>query len=223
MKDMKLGRQYMSNMIRVYDGTPVKYSEKQFRLDILPARAPSGYLPDEFLAQYEVYRVKHLPAPSCGNTKKVEENDLPELIDGIWTKTWSIVSKTREEVIQLINSERDKRLNSGFTWNNKSFQNDEQSISNIQFSYLSALNYLQSGGDPNATNWEYDDVPFTWITKTNELITLTATDMISLGETAREYRKQVIFTARQLKDSDTIPEDFYQDKYWPANKIEEIE
>ena len=204
----------MSNMIRVYNGVPVPYSEKQFRLDILPSRAPSGYLPDDFLERYNVFRVKHMPPPLHDETKIPVENELPELIDGVWTKTWSLMDKSREDINELINEERDKRVLTGFTWNGKQFQSDAASISNMNAAALSALMFLYSGGDPDSTNWDFNN-DFVWLTASNEKIILSAKDMIELNDTARLHIKNHVFCARILKDSENLVKNYKEDSNWP--------
>ncbi|MFB9151710.1 hypothetical protein [Roseovarius ramblicola] len=77
-------------LIRVYDGTPVPYSEGQLRLDVKPARAPSGRLPDDFLAQYNCYRPRMLAEPQTDDLSVAIINETPELIDSVWSWTWRV-------------------------------------------------------------------------------------------------------------------------------------
>ena len=82
-----------NTMIKVIGGDPILYSEGQFRLDLLPMRAPSGTLPDEFLAEYEVYRPVMSLEPESTRTSIAFLNEVPELIENVWTWTWRMESK----------------------------------------------------------------------------------------------------------------------------------
>lgn len=85
-------------MIRVYDGVPVPYSDGQLRMDILPARAPSGHLPDDFLAQFDVFRPVRIAAPDVTATQITEEATVATLVDGAWVYAWIVRDKTSEEL-----------------------------------------------------------------------------------------------------------------------------
>jgi len=87
-------------MIRVYEGTPVPYSELQLRADLLEStgqRAPLGYLSDDFLARFDVYRPRHLDQPVAGPDQVAEPEGTARLIDGLWSYGWSLRIKTPEE------------------------------------------------------------------------------------------------------------------------------
>jgi hypothetical protein len=99
-----------SSLIRVYSGEPVPYSEGQLRTDILPAKAPAGYLPDDFLAQFNVFRVKNTPMPPVDITEIAKEEEKPVFVDGVWTKVWRVVRLPLEQAQNNIRSQRDGLL-----------------------------------------------------------------------------------------------------------------
>jgi len=107
-------------MIRIYDGTPVPYSEGQLRADLWSeggARAPSGYLPDEFLAQFDVHRPEYPVAPTVGSSEIAVRNDVATLEDGVWGFHWTVRLKTQDELeaekatlVASVNAEMARRM-----------------------------------------------------------------------------------------------------------------
>lgn len=138
----------------------------------------------------------------------------PVKIDNIW------VGKILEINSEVIDQERNKRIDYGFTWNGNVIQADADSRENISGASAAAIAYLASGGDPNTVFWTSPTTPFAWITRDNQIITLTALQMIDMGNTALSHKKNHIFSARVLKDMVPIPEDYYDDKYWPTRPVD---
>jgi hypothetical protein len=55
----------------------------------------------EMLEAYDVFEVTILDAPSITNrTQKVEQEDTPTLVSGVWTLAWKTSDKTSEEVAE---------------------------------------------------------------------------------------------------------------------------
>lgn len=54
-------------------------------------------MPDESLAEWDVYPVQSAPGPNADHTKTVTKG-MPELVDGKWTQTWIVADATAEEI-----------------------------------------------------------------------------------------------------------------------------
>lgn len=52
---------------------------------------------DEMLVQFGIFRVTEVIPPVFTNAQLLVEG-TPELIDGVWTQTWSVINKPSEEV-----------------------------------------------------------------------------------------------------------------------------
>jgi len=100
----------MSNFVRVYNGTPVPYSLSQLKLDLAPTSIPSGYLPDDFLRQYNVYRVKQTPPPECGELQVAIPNEIPELSSEGWEVTWTVIDLPETEAEEVVRKKRNAFL-----------------------------------------------------------------------------------------------------------------
>jgi hypothetical protein len=88
--------------------------------DVLRRDNPQTSFPtnptDELLAAYNVFPVTRTDIPVVDYTQAVTEAD-PQLIDGVWTQTWTITDRTAEEIAQIeadqwsnVRSERNRLL-----------------------------------------------------------------------------------------------------------------
>lgn len=153
------------------------------------------------------------PAPETNAAQRAKRNALPELVNGVWTKTWTV--EDRPVTGAMVDAERDRRINAGFTWQGKGWQSDADSRENINGAYSSALAYLLSGGQPDEVYWSDPNTPLTWLAEDNSLVTMTPAMMIDFGNAALTHKKAHIFAGRALKDMDPIPTDYTDDKWWP--------
>jgi hypothetical protein len=76
---------------------PYSYSEL---IGSKPDTSFPSQMPDERLADYEVYPVATTTFPQVDYTKNVVE-DTPELVDDIWTQVWAVSDKPSDEVLEL--------------------------------------------------------------------------------------------------------------------------
>lgn len=153
------------------------------------------------------------PKPATAENERARLSPLPELVEGVWTKTWTV--ETFEITGAMVDAERDRRIDAGLTWQGKLWQSDADSRENINGSYSSALAYLLSGGQPDEVYWSDPNTPLTWLAEDNSLVTMTPAMMIDFGNAALAHKKAHIFAARTIKDMDPIPTDFTDDKWWP--------
>ena len=202
----------ISEMIRVYDGTPVPYSEGQLRADLWSeggARAPSGYLPDEFLAQFDVYRPEYPVAPTVGSGEIAVRNDVATLENDVWGFHWTVRPKTQEE----LDAEK------------------ATLVASVQTEMARRMRLLAAGYE--------DEERETWGTQVKEAEAIksgstTAPLLSSLaaakGRTLDEQADRVLYLAEQFalasgaimaaRDTllvmDPIPANFTDDIHWPA-------
>jgi hypothetical protein len=76
---------------------PYSYSEL---MGSNPDTSFPSQIPDERLADYEVYPVIPTEAPQVDYTKNVVEG-TPELVGGVWSQVWVVLDKPSDEVLEL--------------------------------------------------------------------------------------------------------------------------
>jgi len=151
------------------------------------------------------------PTPTTGFNIKPKSH--PELIKGAWTHGFDLVPI--EVTNKMIDIERDRRINSGFIWQGKLWQSDQDSRENINGAYSSALAYLLSGGQPDEVYWSDPITPLTWIAEDNSMTIMTPSMLLDFGNTALAHKKAHIFAGRALKDMITLPTDYTDNRWWP--------
>jgi hypothetical protein len=77
--------------VKIIDGSPVAYSIRQLRLDNPQVSFPRE-IRDETLAEYDVYPVADAPPPEVASNEQAIAAP-PALIDGVWTRQWSVIPK----------------------------------------------------------------------------------------------------------------------------------
>jgi len=198
-------------MIRVYDGTPVPYSEGQLRADLWAdgeVRAPGGYLPDDFLAQFDVHRPTKPAAPTVSSLDIAIRNEYATLEGGVWGYYWTVRSKTQDE----LNAEQ------------------AELVASVQTEMGRRMRLLAAGYEAEERE--------TWGTQVDEAKAIkagstTAPLLSSLaagkGRTLDEQADRVLYLASQFalasgsimtaRDAlivmDPIPADYAADTYWP--------
>lgn len=86
--------------VKVQDGAATKYpyTVGQLRRDNPNTSFPKN-VPDHVLADYGVYRVVEANGPAYNDkTQRIQISELPELIDGVWTLTKTVVDLTAEQI-----------------------------------------------------------------------------------------------------------------------------
>ena len=101
--------------IRLTNGQPEKYSIGQLRRDNPQTSFPKS-IPDDLLAQYDVYPLTPAGRPQTDHTKNVAEG-TPVQSNGVWTQVWDITDASADEIevrtqekAQSVRSERDHML-----------------------------------------------------------------------------------------------------------------
>lgn len=88
--------------------------------------------------------------------------------------------------ISQINAARDAALVAGIEYGGHVYDSDAKSVQRITGAVVLAM------ADANFSTG--------WVTKDNTIVTLTAADVIALGQAAASHEAGIIFKARQLKD-----------------------
>lgn len=138
-----------------------------------------------------------------------------------WVGTeWIVRDKTIAELQSesnirrnLINAERDRRIQSGFVFNEIKYDSRPEDQKRISAAAQLAFMAMLNGAQPNDYMWASTQ-PFGWIAQDNSVVFMDAQTVIDFAKTAAEWERVHIFAARTLKDMETIPEDFNDDKWW---------
>jgi hypothetical protein len=123
-----------------------------------------------------------------------------------------IHENTREEV----NIERDNRIAKGFMFMGTMFDFDASSKQRIAGAATLAGFAMTMGAQPGNFKWHSGETDFAWIAQNNKIIKMDAQTTFMLGKTAAKHEEDHIFAAATLKSIDPIPNDYYEDKYWPT-------
>ena len=95
--------------IKVIQGQPEPYSVEKLRRDNPQVSFPLA-VPADTLAEYDVYEVAVTEKPTDNSHNIVQS---VELVDGVWTQTWSLVERTAEDIERewsIIRIYRNERL-----------------------------------------------------------------------------------------------------------------
>lgn len=161
-----------------------------------------GALPPKFRIQSERMTV-HSPQADW-------ENDRYRLVE-IPDET----TLTREQLQDLINGERDRRLQT-LPFAGKQYDFDSDSRQNILGAFALALAAIGNGAQPGDYRWADADKDFTWIAKDNSSSLMDAQTALAFGQAAASWKADHIRTARAIKDLDLIPSDYADDSRWPT-------
>jgi len=114
-----------------------------------------------------------------------------------------------------VDSERDRRISAGVTFDGHLYQSDELSRSLINDAYQLAEDALVEGALPGNTRWYSLEADFAWRTADNQWITMDAMTTVAFGKRIKKHRGDCIRAAIALKAMTPIPEDYADDRHWP--------
>lgn len=117
----------------------------------------------------------------------------------------------------VINEERDRRIAMGFLFAGKIFDSRPDDQTNIAGAAQLAFMAIVSGAKAGNLRWHGGESDFCWITQDNTLMPMDAQTVVALGRAAAAWKQAHIFTARAMKNMETIPADFRYSKLWPVN------
>ena len=123
-------------------------------------------------------------------------------------------SRLEPTIDDLIDIERDRRVNAGLSFMGHRFQTRPQDRENIAGAATLALVALTlHGATVGDLRWHGGQSDFAWIDADNNLVPLDAPTMVMLGASAANHKADHIYAARRLKDEP--PLDFTDDVHWP--------
>jgi hypothetical protein len=114
-----------------------------------------------------------------------------------------------------VNTERNSRIEAGFTFGGKVYDFDPKSKANISGAALNAFMAIVGGAQVGDLRWHGGSSDFAWIAQDNSLTTMDAQTVVAFGQAAAAHETAHIFAARALKESDPIPTDYADDVNWP--------
>lgn len=195
-------------------GKPLRVNDVQYTLDVfeLAEANRAGWSLAE-LEKLGVYRVNETPVPEG---KKIIEKGL-EFTGTAVNRTYvyedrPVVLPTRDDV----NAERDRRIVSGFQFQDKVIQTRDEDRENITGASILATVAIMGGAQPGDYRWHGGVEDFVWITLDNSMLRLDAQSVIALGSGIARWKSLHIFAAHAIKNGAEIPLDYADDKYWPV-------
>lgn len=114
-----------------------------------------------------------------------------------------------------VNVERNRRIASGFEYEGKIFQLDDESKARVIGAATLAGFAMAQGAQAGNYYWHGGVEPFVWIAKDNTLMQMDAPTCFGFGQAAAAWETNHIFAARTIKESDPVPYDYTDDSYWP--------
>ncbi len=124
------------------------------------------------------------------------------------------ITPTREEVVVLIDQERDRRIDAGLEFQGVQYQSRAADRENIAGAAQLAFMAVVAGARTNDLRWSSPDSYFVWIASNNNLVPMDAQTVVAFGRAAAERKQSLILAGRDLKDMSPIPADFTDDKWW---------
>lgn len=200
-------------------------SERELRAEFGNVSFPP-VISSDVLEALGVFQVRQAEAIYDPITEGVRE-DIPALVDGHYVQQWEVypldadavaANKAREaeRIRREIDTERDSRIDAGFTFDGVRYQSRSGDRENIAGKALEAFMALVAGAQPGDLRWAHLGRDFAWIAADNSLVPMDAQTVVAFGKAASAHKEAHVFAARQLKDMQPIPADYADDKWWPA-------
>lgn len=118
-------------------------------------------------------------------------------------------------LVQFIKEERDNRIDRNLVFQGNAYDYDPASRERISGAAALAGFAVMQGAEPGDYRWNGASADFSWRDKNNFNNLMDAQTMFAFGQTAAEHVRAHIFAAVALKEMAEIPEDYFDDKYWP--------
>ncbi len=119
----------------------------------------------------------------------------------------------------MVDAERDHRIEAGFIFQGVLYQSRQQDRENISGASIAALMAIQGGVDPTELDWQGTGSPFVWLAADNSLNPMSAGTVLQFGQAAMAHKQAHIFVARSIKDQSPIPLDYASDARWSAAMV----
>lgn len=120
-----------------------------------------------------------------------------------------------------VTAERDRRIAGGFIFGGNEYQTDQGSRENIGGALGLSIGAMIA--DPTGSlglRWADPDLDFAWIDSANNERLMTAAECQAFCQSAMQYKMDLIKSARVIKDSNPIPENYADDIHWPSRTLD---
>lgn len=117
-----------------------------------------------------------------------------------------------------VNGERDRRVSLGLPFDGQVYDHDDQARAHLSRLHGWAMSAIEVGAQPGDYRWADETRDFSWMTQDNKSVLMDAPTALALAEASFSFEASHVLAARTLKDSGTIPEDYADDKHWPASQ-----
>jgi hypothetical protein len=171
---------------------------------------PTTFTPEELLL------AGYIPV---ANKPEVDNTKVVEWSSGLFE--WVTRDKTEEELKaesefrrSKINNHRDSRISYGFYFEDKVYDSRPEDQKRISGAAQLAFMAIVAGAQPGDYMWAGAD-PFGWIAQDNTVVLMDAQTVVEFGKAAAEWERKHIFAARNLKNMETVPENYKDDQWWP--------
>lgn len=193
------------------------------RVDILGQFAEGGWvdLPDGGRVSPAVagwslrgYQLKTIvPADPVPAGQVVASSSL-QMVDG----SPKVVNVLAPLVItsDMVDVERDRRMDLGFSYGGKTYQARERDILNIAGKATRATKAIIDGANKGDLQWATPGENFAWIASDNSLTAMDAWMMVEFGQAADDFVTFMFMRGRAIKDRIIAGEifDFREDSLW---------
>lgn len=117
-----------------------------------------------------------------------------------------------------IDSERDRRIASGFIFDVHAYQtesaSDRENILGALGTSLAATTV--DGAQPGDLRWFDPDFDFFWIAADDTRVPMDAQTCLAFARAAVSRKSLLVIAGNSIKQMNPIPQDYMDDKYWPA-------
>lgn len=115
----------------------------------------------------------------------------------------------------MVDAERDRRMDAGIVFEGVQFQSKANDRENITGAALLATMAMMKGAAAGNLKWSDPERDFVWIAADNSTVTMDAPTVAEFGQAAAARKQALIYAGRELKDMESIPADYADDKWWP--------
>lgn len=117
-----------------------------------------------------------------------------------------------------VDRERDRRISEGFVFEGVRYQTESQSDrENILGALGTALAAITvDGAQAGNLRWADPKFDFFWIAADNSRVPMDAQTCLAFARAAVARKSLLVIAGNNLKQLDPIPQDYTDDKYWPA-------
>ncbi|WP_137971854.1 DUF4376 domain-containing protein [Pseudomonas sp. F(2018)] len=113
-----------------------------------------------------------------------------------------------------VDAERDRRIDAGVEFQGVQYQSRGTDRENIAGAAQLGFMAIVGGAQPGDLRWSNPDQDFAWIASDNSMVLMDAPTVVAFGKVAAVRKQALIYAGRQLKDMESIPSDFTDDKWW---------